>query len=156
MVSKKALLEFDSLLLDLDANTLVGIAKLVRAGAMEFRFAIPKNRLRGLFHAKVGIFRDFDGNEVMFTGSYNHTGAAGTNWENLDFFFSWESRDRLRINQKKDLFEKVWNCEDDNLTVYRPNEAFSRGVINLVKKIFFPCKKCLVFFVTKTILQKLL
>lgn len=107
------------------------MAWLIHDKILQFKIAIPKNDLKGLFHAKFGCFTDFDGNSITFSGSYNMTRGANTNWEHIDIFCSW--RDNIeRINSKQENFNKLWNGLDSNLDVYSPNNAIIHSLINIV------------------------
>lgn len=99
---------------------------LVKEKIMEFRVAIPSNKLSGIFHAKTGIFTDEESSSVVFSGSYNHTGGANTNWEIIDIYCEWNDPRRVKIAMEE--FEKVWNRRDPNLEIHIPSEI-------LIKKI---------------------
>jgi len=61
-------------------------------------------------------------NKVCFTGSYNHTGKANSNWEGLNIFKNWDSSDSKRIDIEVDEFENMWNNQDPNLYVVDPTD----------------------------------
>lgn len=112
----------------LEINTREIIAWLISTGTLEFRVAVPKRKLSGIFHPKIGIFTDSEGNKVAFTGSYNHTGGAAYNWEHIEIFKSWEDQDR--VSSKVQKFESMWNEKDENLTIYYPSEKSIRKIIS--------------------------
>ena len=103
---------------ELEANTREALAWLINDKIIEIKFAIPRQELSGMFHAKIGIFEDSDGNRVAFSGSYNLTGAANTNWEMLDVFSSLRLNDVTRLESKIDKFERIWRKDDPNLRVF--------------------------------------
>ncbi|MBT6325070.1 MAG: DEAD/DEAH box helicase family protein [Bdellovibrionales bacterium] len=106
----------------LQKNTLQALAWLIHDGVLRFRIAIPINNLDGIFHAKFGVFTDELNNKVCFTGSYNHTGKANSNWEGLNIFKNWDSSDSKRIDIEVDEFENMWNNQDPNLYVVDPTD----------------------------------
>jgi len=114
---------FDSLLVSLRDDTRNTIAWLVRDGVLRFRIGIPINDLSGIMHAKMGLFADHDGNMIGFSGSYNLTGAAASNWERIDIYADWKSEESAeRAFGIKQEFESMWKEEDPNLAIYRPSD----------------------------------
>lgn len=92
------------------------LATLVALGILDLQVAfIPasaETARRRLFHDKVGIFRDEDGDQVAFKGSMNETwnGLANDgNLESVDVFVSWEGRrEEGRVMDEVDFFERLW------------------------------------------------
>jgi superfamily II DNA or RNA helicase len=89
------------------------LATLVAMEVLELRVAfIGEAERRRLFHDKVGIFFDAEGNAVVFKGSMNETSAglsADGNLESVDVFLSWEGgKEAERVRDEIDYFEKLW------------------------------------------------
>ena len=64
----------------------------------------------GLFHQKVGILRDADGDLISFSGSINETAAGWMeNIEEFKVFRSWEATEREFLNHDAELFARYWN-----------------------------------------------
>jgi hypothetical protein len=54
----------------LEEDTLAALAWMVADGLLDFRLALPREKLSGgEFHDKFGIFTDEDGNQISFNGS---------------------------------------------------------------------------------------
>lgn len=124
----------DELLRQLQEEPRATLSWLVRDGVMAFRVAIPRNALRGIFHPKMGVFADAHGNEVGFSGSYNLTGSAATNWEDLHIFCGWRSREAQdRINLIKQRFERIWCSRDPNLAVHQPGDQALEPFIRITR-----------------------
>jgi superfamily II DNA or RNA helicase len=107
------------------------LASLVALGVIEFRVAFME-KVPGherIFHEKLGLFRDGNGNTVVFKGSMNETWAglsADGNLESVDVFVSWEhARESQRVNQEKVYFEELWKSEFSGVTV-RPFPEIAR------------------------------
>ena len=63
------------------------LAWLLQAGILEIKIAVSKHDLQGIYHEKLGIFTDAEGNQVVFTGSLNESAMALTrNFECMDVF----------------------------------------------------------------------
>lgn len=122
----------DNLIEELETNTRNTIAWMVHDGIFDFRVAIPTNDLNGIYHAKIGVFEDELGNRIAFTGSYNMTSAANTNWETIDIFSSLEGNDR-RINKKIEEFTKAWEGSDINLNTYPISDTSLKKFIKITE-----------------------
>lgn len=109
-------------------NHVKALGWMLREGLLEMRLAVITNNNRpctieeinksGLFHQKVGILRDVDGNELSFSGSINETASAWiNNDEEFKVFKAWEdSREYYQKDQSR--FEEIWNGQRQNLEVF--------------------------------------
>ncbi|MBW7469710.1 DEAD/DEAH box helicase family protein [Marinobacter sp. F4218] len=114
--------EVDDVFSALKDDARLVLAWLIRDGIVELRIAVPINKLSGIYHAKNGIFSDEAGNEIAFSGSYNLTSRASSNWETIEIFRSWSSEEgRQRCANKKKEFENIWEGKDVNLMVFEPS-----------------------------------
>jgi superfamily II DNA or RNA helicase len=93
------------------------VASLIALGVIEIRIVFLE-RVPGherIFHEKLGLFRDEQGNTVVFKGSMNETWAglaADGNLESIDVFVSWEhAREAQRVEEEKAHFEDLWRNE---------------------------------------------
>lgn len=97
------------------------LAHLIADHRLEIKIAIVKgkNGEYGIFHEKIGIVEDSDGNIVAFTGSMNATGAGHmANYESVDAYCSWNGEDsRIRCEDKLKAFDNIWNNLDSQLEV---------------------------------------
>src|ERR1044071_1569464 len=82
------------------------LGRLLEAGRLEIRIVVPKVG-HGIYHEKVGIFLDNNGDYVAFSGSSNESRTAlESNYECVDVYTSWE--EPQRANAKKQHFELLW------------------------------------------------
>jgi SNF2 family DNA or RNA helicase len=97
-----------------------GLEALAWMVAMEFldiKVAVPTNAqgepviLRGIYHEKVGVITDREGNRLSFSGSINETGAGWiSNRESFHVHLSWEGgRDFKHVQDEVQAFEKLWD-----------------------------------------------
>ena len=101
---------------ELSKNRLNLLANLIAHGVLDIKIATLKTP--GIYHEKLGIIADDNGNAVVFTGSLNETKTAITyNYETIDVFCSWKPSDVVRVNEKIDGFETMWNNEDPKLEI---------------------------------------
>lgn len=133
IVSSAATASVRELQLALEDDTRIALAWLIKDGIVNFKIAVPRNQLSGIFHAKIGIFTDNENNKVAFSGSYNLTGAANTNWETLDIFLGWNAGDEKRVRAREEQFENIWECRDPNLAIYLPTDTVVAQFIEITK-----------------------
>ena len=90
---------------------------MLREGILEIRVLVPRdiNSGTGIFHSKVGIIEDSEGNKVSFSGSVNETAMGWSqNIEEFKVFKSWESGSAFWVSHDEALFEKYWACSSDD------------------------------------------
>ena len=121
-LSQHILSEFNQQLLNPDlSNPAKLLACLVAKNFLDIHIAIMSNG--ELYHDKVGVFEDKDGNCVGFRGAMNETYkglASDGNGESVDVFWNWSDSepDVFRAYKAKKSFEILWNNENDNVCVY--------------------------------------
>lgn len=96
------------------------LANLIADGRLEIKIAILKDQNDvGIFHEKLGLVEDAQGNTIAFTGSMNATGAGHKlNYETVDVFCDWKSEDSYeRCSEKKIAFNTIWENVDSALEV---------------------------------------
>ena len=110
------------------------LAALVANGVLDLQVAVLReSEQRGsqgrIFHDKLGIFADSQGNAVMFKGSMNETWtglAADGNLESIDVAATWMgARDLERVRSEQVYFEALWKDRYPGLRV-RPFPQLSR------------------------------
>ncbi|WP_242848141.1 DEAD/DEAH box helicase family protein [Ruminococcus sp. HUN007] len=112
------------------------LANLISSGVMDIKIALieDKNNL-GMYHEKMGIIVDSDGNRVAFSGSMNESSTALlVNYETIDAFCSWNgANEEKRVIIKEQAFESIWNNVDPNVTIIDFPELTDE-IINRYKK----------------------
>lgn len=114
------------------------LAYMVSAGIIDVRLAVPTGdadpKAKRLFHDKVGVFSDSQGDKVGFRGSMNETFkglSSDGNMESIDVFPSWaDSRDSERVADASSFFDKLWNDKIPGIVVYQFPEA-SREILRM-------------------------
>ncbi len=93
------------------------LAYLIANGILDFKIACTTgNNTLGIYHEKLGLITDSEGNSVAFAGSMNETvNAMVNNYETIDVFTSWE--DTKRVQHKQNAFQQIWNNESPGLQV---------------------------------------
>lgn len=87
---------------------------------------------RGLFHQKVGILRDNEGNTVTFSGSVNETAYAWLeNIEEFKVFRSWHSSEQEYIQVDVEKFQRFWHGLPDQIRVMDVPEAIEKRLVEI-------------------------
>lgn len=88
------------------------LSTLIHCGSLDIRLAIRTNA-SGIYHEKIGIFADVNGQRVSFLGSANETWSAWHaqgNHESIEVFREWVSLDEAeRVEAHVNHFERLWN-----------------------------------------------
>lgn len=89
------------------------LANLIAENKLDIKIAFTES---GMYHEKLGIIQDAEGNTVVFTGSMNESlNAAEHNYETIDVFCSWKDPEN-RILAKIKAFENIWSGTEHGLT----------------------------------------
>lgn len=110
---------------------------LIGSGLLEIKIAVPTKAemLGGIYHEKVGIFGDNEGDFIGFTGSPNES-ASGliNNFECIDVFISWDEKVSERASRKLKNFENLWNNSTRGIDVIEFPEAARRELLRHMPK----------------------
>jgi len=104
--------EIDQMISESKENYSVNVlATLIRVGALDMKIAIRESG-RGIYHEKLGVFQDEEGNSVSFIGSANETFNAwhtSGNFEAIEVFCSWHGgSEGERAKRHLQDFEDIW------------------------------------------------
>ena len=120
-INKKHIIE------EIDKFDFSELAFLIAVNLIEIKIVDLKNS-SGIFHEKYGIMIDFDGNEILFSGSNNETfQAIQNNFESFETTLSWDEnnpnikspeRDRNKIALRKAKFYEKWHDTSKSVKVY--------------------------------------
>lgn len=123
---------------------LEALAWMISEGILEIRVVLPRgedglplaaSQSHDYYHPKSGVFTDFEGNQIAFSGSVNESAQAWLhNYENLHVYRSWDYS-REYLDSIVADFERLWNREEPDwisldipqavkqkLLTYRPSE----------------------------------
>ena len=96
------------------------LACLIADGILDIRIAYTegKNGI-GMYHEKMGLIEDGEGNIVAFSGSMNESETAmSINYETIDVFRSWGDQNETdRVRLKENAFFSIWNDSEPNIKV---------------------------------------
>ncbi|MEM2613011.1 MAG: DEAD/DEAH box helicase family protein [Nitrososphaerota archaeon] len=120
VLSKIMIKSLDDIYEELVRDHVRALAWLVARGQLEIKVAIVIDEAgypldqdaamkTGIFHQKVGILEDFEGNILSFSGSINESAMSWEgNIEEFKVFRSWVDGEKDHLLADKSKFEKYW------------------------------------------------
>lgn len=129
IIENALLREFPSSTSKIEQRKLNLLANLIADSILDIKVAFKvDSNTAGIYHEKVGIIEDFDGNKVAFAGSMNETySGLLQNYETIDVFCSWRPEDSERVILKEFAFDNLWCNLDATMEVIEfPKVAIER------------------------------
>lgn len=97
------------------------LATLIAVDALDIKVALRNDR-KGVYHEKIGIFKDNVGNAVSFKGSTNETWSGWHlegNFESIEVFCSWRGGlEATRVQNHERHFDNLWSGTDSDVEVF--------------------------------------
>lgn len=104
---------------------------LVKEGVVDVKIVI---RNSGLYHDKLAVLEDYDGNVVACVGSNNETGAGyNNNYEKTRVYKSWNDTEG-RIADETAEFDSIWENSNKQLLIYDFMSAFESELLDRIEK----------------------
>jgi len=140
-IIKHAILkEFDYIENKIIQKRLEFLAWLVAENLLDIKLALVEGN-HGIYHEKLGVLTDKEGNKIAFGGSSNETlGGIYSNFESIDIFCSWKEGEQSRVKRKVQYFEDLWNNKTNKLEIIEFSEATKREVFEKFKTKALPTK----------------
>lgn len=112
-------LELENVEDELIRNRLGVLSWLIAKQMLTIKIAFTKDlHQTGIYHEKLGLFQDESSHIVAFSGSANETyGGLVSNFENIDVFCSFKPEDEVRVADKMENFQALWENRTSNLEV---------------------------------------
>ncbi len=102
---------------------------LIKLGYLQIKIAIPRNH-RGIFHEKIAVFEDYEGNKLVISGSNNETQNAFTfNSESFSAFCSWKTGQLEYVAIHEYDFDYLWEDKNSNVIVRDVKYALSNKIL---------------------------
>lgn len=112
------------------------LACLIADGVLDIRIAYTEDKNGiGMYHEKMGVIEDDEGNVVAFSGSMNESATAmSINYETIDVFKSWGDQNEIeRVRLKQNAFFSIWNDSEPNIKVLE-FPSISQALIDKYKR----------------------
>lgn len=116
------------------------LAWMVAQGHLDVKVAVPVDpdgrpaHAPGLYHEKVGILTDAEGNRLSFSGSINETaGGWVNNRESFHVHCSWfGGRESNHLEDEVDAFARLWEGRARSVKVFDFPEAAKRKLLEFL------------------------
>ena len=130
---------FDDLEDSLQEQHISALGWMIANGYLEIKLAVVKKTGKfctgneidqsGIFHQKVGILTDFEGNKISFSGSINETASGWLhNVEEFKVFSSWNDEKKYLVKDEQKFYE-FWNNKRNNVQTYNLPESVKKKLI---------------------------
>lgn len=130
VIEDKLLSELENEFNELEKEKLNYLAFLIYKNLLEIKVASMDDY--GMYHEKIGVIEDIEGNKIAFTGSLNETeNAFIRNFESIDVYKSWEEPQRIK-NKERD-FELLWNNKTPMIEVIDFPKAVKEKILEYKK-----------------------
>lgn len=106
---------------------------LIAKGTLDIRIAVTDTV--GIYHDKLGILEDFNGNVVVFYGSANSS-ASGyqKNYEKIRTVKSWIEADAESIADEQEEFRSLWDGTNPFVKVYPYRESAKANLLTVLER----------------------
>lgn len=112
------------------------LGSLIAKGQLNIKLAyVRRGESVGIYHEKIGFFRDANGDVVAMSGSANETySGLLANFETVEVYRSWEPGDDRRAARIVEDFERLWSNTTAGLAVIDFPEAARRKLIEYAEQ----------------------
>lgn len=115
------------------------LARMIALGQLDVKVAVPLDAhgnvsSGGLYHSKLGILEDTEGNRLTFRGSVNETTAGWRkNTESFDVSLSWEpGRETERVALAEKEFDDLWEGRTKHSRVIDVPDAIKEELLKFL------------------------
>jgi superfamily II DNA or RNA helicase len=135
-ISQQLLIDLEKIEDDFQLDHIRALGWMLGNGYLEMKIALVRNKETdtvdndSLFHQKIGIMTDIEGNRLSFSGSINETAAGWlTNIEEFKVFRGWELGQDSYLDADVKKFEDFWNGLRPNVIIKTLPKAVSEKLI---------------------------
>lgn len=125
--------DFVEVIEELDDAKLQLLASLIANRTLDIKIVVTSEC--GMYHDKLGILEDFDGNKIVFYGSSNSSaGGYQNNYEKIRVVKSWVLSELESIEDECAEFEALWKNVNPYVDVYDYTASAKKNVLTVVEK----------------------
>lgn len=127
--------DFESEIAQLDGDHLKVLEEMIATEMLDIKIAVVIDNGIGMYHDKLGILKDTEGNVVSFSGSANSSlNAYENNYDRIKVFKSWDEGQKDFVQDDVEEFEALWNGSNSFVETYDYTEAARKNVLEVVNK----------------------
>ena len=123
--------DFTAAMEDLDDDRLKLLVSLIANGTLDIKIAVTNSV--GIYHDKLGILEDFDGDVVAFFGSANSSiNGYQDNYEKIRVVKSWVAPEQASVADERREFDALWNDTNPYIRVYGYTESARKQILRII------------------------
>lgn len=127
--SRDFLKELDTL----DDTKLQLLVALIANETLDIKIAVTDST--GIYHDKLGILEDFEGNTVVFYGSANESlSGYKNNYEKIRVVKSWVDAEVESIEDECKEFQSLWEGTNPFVKIYNYKESAKANILEVIKQ----------------------
>ncbi len=125
--------DFVEVIEELDDAKLQLLAALIANGTLDIKIAVTNGL--GIYHDKLGILEDFNGDTIVFYGSPNETMSGyRNNYEKIRVAKSWVESDMDIIEDECAEFDALWNGSNPHVSVYDYTTSAKAKLLTIIER----------------------
>lgn len=134
---KKILDDLENIEDEFQKDHIKALGWLLLNGLLEIKLAFIINedkeiKKEALFHQKIGILKDLEGNYISFSGSINETASGWlSNIEEFKVFKSWVEGQKQYLIEDQKKFDSYWNSTKDYLKIIPVSDAIRDKLVKM-------------------------
>lgn len=116
------------------------LCDLIRKGILDIKIAITDDA--GIYHDKLGVLKDFDGNTLVFYGSSNSSYSGyRSNYEKIRISKGWDPGfDQIVADEERE-FDALWMGENPYVIVQEYTKTAEENLLKVIKTRAFAPKE---------------
>lgn len=108
------------------------LCDLIRKGILDIKIAITADT--GIYHDKLGILNDFDGNTLVFYGSSNSSYSGyRSNYEKIRISKGWDPGFEQIVADEEGEFDALWKGTNPYVTVQDYTRTAEENLLKVIK-----------------------
>lgn len=117
---------------ELSDENLKMLSELIAKEYLDIKIAVTRGA--GMYHDKLGIIEDTDGNSIAFYGSSNESfNGYCENYEKIRVSCSWISGDLESVEDEKKGFDNLWSNSNKYVEVFDYTECAKKNLLVITK-----------------------
>lgn len=125
--------DFMNKLEELDDDKLKLLVALIANNTLDIKIAVTENE--GIYHDKLGIIEDSDGNVVVFYGSANESlNGYKNNYEKIRVAKNWEQSSIANVIDEQAEFDSLWNGTNPFVKVIEYSESARSNILKVIDR----------------------
>ena len=124
--------DFEEEVNKLNDDNLKILCELIRKKILDIKIAVTDES--GIYHDKLGILKDFDGNYIAFYGSANSSYSGyRSNYEKVRVYKGWEPGFQEIVSAENEEFDILWAGDNDYVDVQSFSATAEKKLLEIIE-----------------------